>query len=249
MNSPHARSPLGLMAAMPQELDAVLADMSGRSIASRAGRDFHAGTFAGAPVVAVFSRWGKVAAASTATELILDHGVRGIIFTGAAGSLSPAVRVGDVVVATALAQHDMDASPLYPRGEVPLLGRSRFDADPAIRDALLAATADFLREEPRGLPRTAQAHAGLIASGDRFIADDDARQAVLGACRDALAVEMEGAAVAQVCFEHGVPFGCLRTISDSADEHAAGSVMDFINAHAGAYSRGILARALARLKA
>ncbi len=240
-------TPLGLMAAMPQELDAVVHAMEGRTVSSRAGRDFHAGTLAGTPVVAVFSRWGKVAAASTATELIVAHGAGSIIFTGAAGSLSPAVRVGDVVVATTLAQHDMDASPLYPRGEVPLLGRTGFDADPALRDALLAAARGFIAEElPRVRP-DARVHLGAIASGDRFIADDAARAAVLAACPGALCVEMEGAAVAQVCFEHGVPFGCVRTISDSADEHAAGSVMDFINALAGFYSRGILTRTVAHL--
>jgi adenosylhomocysteine nucleosidase len=236
------------MAAMPQELNAVLAEMQGRTVTTRAGREFHAGALAGRSCVAVFSRWGKVAAASTATELILDHRASAIVFTGAAGSLSPAVRVGDIVVATGLAQHDMDASPLYPRGEVPLLGVGVFETDPTLRRCLADAADAFAAEELTRARPGARTHLGLVASGDRFIADDAARSAVLAACPGALAVEMEGAAVAQVCFEHAVPFGCVRTISDSADEHAAGSVMDFINALAGFYSRGVLLRMIAALQ-
>lgn len=248
MQSGPAR-PIGLMAAMPQELDAVVAEMTDVTRTERAGRVFHRGTIHGTPAIAVFSRWGKVAAASTATELIVAHGAARLIFTGVAGGVAPGVGVGDVVVATTLRQHDLDASPLYPPGEIPLLGVAAIETDPALREALRAAATTFLREDLAGVSvpgatRPPTAHLGEIASGDRFIASDSARAAVLAAAPAALCVEMEGAAVAQVCFEHGVPFACVRTISDSADHHAAGTVMDFINAIAGFYSRGILTRAV-----
>jgi adenosylhomocysteine nucleosidase len=241
-------STLGILSAMPQELDAVLAMMSGVTTTSRAGRTFHRGLLEGVPAVAVFSRWGKVAAASTATELLIGHGVSRIVFTGVAGGLAPDVAVGDIVIAHRLWQHDLDASPLYPRGEIPLLGVAAIESDPALRQALTEASQAFIRDELSALKspmlaRTPRVHLGDIASGDRFIASDSARADVLAAVPTALCVEMEGAAVAQVCHEHGIPFACVRTISDTADAHAAGTVMDFINALAGVYSAGIISRA------
>ena len=86
----------------------------------------------GQDVVAVLSRIGKVAAATTATVLIERFGVRRIVFTGVAGGLAPGVKVGDVVVADSFLQHDLDASPIFPKYEVPLYGLSRFPADPAL---------------------------------------------------------------------------------------------------------------------
>ena len=93
------------------------------------GREFHCGSVHGHAVVLVLSGIGKVAAATTAALLIHEFKARALVFTGVAGGLRRGVKVGDVVVAQQLLQHDMDASPLFPRFEVPLSGRSRFDAD------------------------------------------------------------------------------------------------------------------------
>lgn len=235
--------PLAILSAMEQELAPVLGAIRHRRTTRRAGREFHSGELFGHPVVAAFSRWGKVAAASTTTEIILSHGATAVVFTGVAGAISTRLRVGDIVVATTLAQHDMDASPLFPPGEIPLLGMRDFRADPSWRDRLVTAARAFTDAEAPG----ATVVLGPIASGDRFIASESARRAVRRICPEAIAVEMEGAAAAQVCHEHDVPFACVRTISDAADDHAHHDVMTFINEQAGRYAVGILSRALTAL--
>jgi adenosylhomocysteine nucleosidase len=99
---------------MHEELSAVLALMDGEERHRVAGREFFDGELHGHPVVAVLSRIGKVAAATTASVLIERFRVDRIVFTGVAGGLSPGVNRGDVVIADAFLQHDLDASPIFP---------------------------------------------------------------------------------------------------------------------------------------
>ena len=239
----------GIVSAMQQELSAVLDRMPDEQRQRVAGRDFWVGHWHGHEVVAVLSRVGKVAAATTATVLVERFDVDRIVFTGTAGGLGEGVRVGDLVVADAFMQHDMDASPLFPRFEVPLYGQSRFGVDAGLSAALGRAArqavaspadtlgADAVAEFGLAAPRV---HEGLIVSGDRFVAtsaESDALRAVLPA---ALAVEMEGAAVAQVCHDYGIPFAALRTISDRADDAAHVDFMRFIDQVASRYSVAVL---------
>ncbi len=236
---------------MHEELRALLPLLSAPEVETLGGRRFHTGTLHGQAVVLVRSGIGKVAAAATTALLIDRFAVRGIVFTGVAGGLQPGVRVGDVVVATSLLQHDMDASPLFPRHEVPLTGRSRFDADPGLADALVAtvqrclanapanalAGTETLRDLGVGEPTL---HRGLVVSGDRFVSSAAASDALRRDLPDALAVEMEGAALAQVCADFGCPFAVLRTISDRADDTAHVDFPRFIAHIASAYSRAIV---------
>ncbi len=240
---------VGIVSAMHQELAAVLERMPDEQRERAAARDFWVGHWHGHEVVAVLSRIGKVAAATTATLLIERFGVDRIIFTGAAGGLGDGVRVGDVVVADAFVQHDMDASPLFPRFEVPLYGRARFDADPALSAQLAAAVRAVLARAEATLGDDVVAefalhdpavHTGLIVSGDRFVATSAESAALRQALPGALAVEMEGAAVAQVCHDCGVPFAALRTISDRADDSAHVDFIRFIDQVASRYSAAIL---------
>ena len=206
----------------------------------RAGRTFWQGELHGQPVVLALSRIGKVAAATTATTLIEAFGTQRLVFTGVAGGVAPGVQVGDVVIANEFVQHDMDASPLFPRYEIPLYGRERFACDAALAQALLAATRVALQQ--LGLPATV--HQGLIASGDRFVsAAEEARAlhtALSAAGHAPLAVEMEGAAVAQVCHDYGIPFAAMRTISDRADDTAHVDFPKFVNEVASRYALAIL---------
>src|SRR5690349_19491718 len=105
---------------MHEELAPVLALMPNETKVPVEGRDFSAGDLHGREVVAVLSRLGKVAAATTATLLIERFKVDRIVFTGVAGGIAPGVNRGDVVLADAFLQHDLDASPIFPRWEVPL---------------------------------------------------------------------------------------------------------------------------------
>ncbi|WP_244195914.1 5'-methylthioadenosine/adenosylhomocysteine nucleosidase [Paraburkholderia susongensis] len=244
--------PLGILAALPQELGDLIEAMraeSGVRTITHGQRDYHVGTVRGAPCVVTLARVGKVAAAATVSALIHEFDVEAIVFTGVAGGVGSAVRVGDIVVAETLLQHDLDASPLFPRFEVPLLGVSRFAADTALAGRLAAACERFVAEEgaacaARFGTREPRVHRGLIVSGDQFVASAAAVNALREALPDALAVEMEGAAIAQVCYEYGVPCAVVRTISDTADDHAPASFVSFLTEIAGAYSNAILARFL-----
>lgn len=229
-------SRLAIVAAMQEELAAVLALMPDESRQVAGGREFWVGHLHGQPVVAVLSRIGKVAAATTAAVLIERFAVSGIVFVGVAGGLGPGVDVGHVVVADAFLQHDLDASPIFPRHEVPLYGTDRFRTDPALSDRL----ADAAR---RALPQ-AMLHRGLVVSGDRFVSTAAESRALQQALPEALAVEMEGAAVAQVCHDFGVPFAAVRTISDRADDAAhvdfARFVRDVASRHGAAIVQALL---------
>lgn len=239
-----------ILSALEQEQRGLVELLSQRRDVERAGRRFVTGRLADRPVVLALSRIGKVAAATTATTLIEAFGARRVVFTGVAGALQPQVRVGDLVVADAFVQHDMNAAPLFPRFEVPLYGRARFPCDSALRDLLLASATEAYGAQ--GAPWAgASVHQGLIASGDSFLAAAADARALRAALQQAghlaLAVEMEGAAVAQVCHDYGIAFTAMRTISDSADEHAAGHFLDFVERVAGPCACAVILGLLRRL--
>jgi len=245
---------LAILSAMPDEIAAIVESLTDVSTQTRGSRQYHAGNFQGTRIVVVFSGWGKVAAAATTTQLISSYDVTDIVFSGVAGAVQHGLSIGDVVVGTELIQHDLDASPIFPRYEVPLLGKAMLATDAGLRARLRAAAEAFLRHDlavvvPQSSrdwfrissPRVVE---GVIASGDQFIDSageiDDLRERLPKvAC-----VEMEGAAVAQVCDEYSVPFGVVRTISDAADENAPHDFARFARDIAGQYSLGILTRFL-----
>ncbi|MCK9689562.1 5'-methylthioadenosine/adenosylhomocysteine nucleosidase [Comamonadaceae bacterium BS-T2-15] len=208
----------------------------------RAGRDFHIGRLDGHDVVLVRCGIGKVAAATTAAVLLDAFDARALLFTGVAGGLGDGVRVGDIVVATTLLQHDMNAEPLFPRWEVPLTGRARFDADPAWSARLAQASRTLAASNAHA--EAATIHEGLVVSGDRFVATRAESDQLRALLPEALAVEMEGAAVAQVCHDFARPFGVVRTISDRADDAAHGDFQRFVRDVAAPYSRDIVRAAL-----
>jgi adenosylhomocysteine nucleosidase len=253
-------SRIAVVSAMHAELAAVLRLMPDETPVVRAGRRFWSGHLDGHEIVAVLSGVGKVAAATTATLLCSELGVERCVFTGTAGGLAPQARVGDIVVAEALLQHDMDASPLFPRHEVPFYGVDRFQADPAMTAALVAAARSVLdaaasgddagddgldaaRLGAFGIDAPA-VHAGLVVSGDRFIATAADNAALRTTLPDALAVEMEGAALAQVCHDFGIPFAVVRTVSDRADDAAHVDFLRFVDDVASRYALAIVRRFL-----
>lgn len=221
-----------IVSAMHQELAAVLQLLPDEQKQPAGGRDYWVGHLHGQEVVAVLSRIGKVAAATTATALIERFQVDRIVFTGVAGGLARGVARGDVVVAESFLQHDLDASPIFPRYEVPLYATSRFATDPALTARLEAAVRTALHGT--------RVHRGLVASGDRFVSSAAESRALQAALPDALAVEMEGAAFAQVCHDYGVPFAAVRTVSDRADDEAHGDFLSFIDEVASRHSAAIV---------
>jgi adenosylhomocysteine nucleosidase len=227
---------LGIISALAEEQQGLIEAMESPYKLIHGMREYTTGNLWKIDSVCVLSRIGKVAAAMTASTLVEKFGVTHIIFTGVAGSADFGVRVGDVVIAESLVQHDIDASPLFPRFEVPLTGLSHLPTDRDLGRRLSAATREYLDNEAE----SAQLHRGLIGSGDQFITDPVKLAALKDALPDLLAVEMEGAAVAQVCFELGVPFAVIRTISDNANEDAATDFMHFVKTVASRYAFGII---------
>lgn len=237
---------LGIISALQEEQAGLVAHMTDARTVSRGMRDYIQGNLWGVDCICVLSRLGKVASAATAATLIERFDVSSLVFTGVAGSADPLVRIGDIVIADNLVQHDMDTRPLFPRFEIPLTGISKFASDLALSACLATAAEQFVAQdlphrissEQREVFRLhyPRVHRGLIASGDEFIGSAARLQELKQHFPDLLAVEMEGAAVAQVCFEFGIPFSVIRTISDGANDDSAVDFLAFIRQVASVYA-------------
>ncbi len=245
-----------ILSALAEEQSGLVEQLHAPRRVQRAGREFWCGDLQGHPVVLALSRIGKVAAATTTATLIEGFGVERIVFTGVAGGVGPGVQVGDVVVGSSFVQHDMDASPLFPRYEIPLYAQTIFPADAGLTKQLLQATRSALRHiaasqgahagdgssDSGRMPPVV--HHGLIASGDRFVSGLQESavlvQGLQAQGHQPLAVEMEGAAVAQVCADYGIAFAAVRTISDRADDQAHVDFPQFIREVASVYARNIV---------
>lgn len=245
---------VAIMSAMHEENASIVKEMDVDKKEVVGSRTYYSGKLMGRSVVVVFSHWGKVAAAITAATLINKFDVKEIIFTGVAGAIDSRLSTGDIVIGTDMYQHDMDASPIIRRHEIPLLGRAAIAADESIRLRLVQAAEDFINKDfscmvaPEAIKafnlNSPKVYSSAIASGDQFVANpalaDDIRQRLPGvAC-----VEMEGAAVAQVCESYGVAFGVIRTLSDNANESSEIDFQAFITDVARDYSLGIVKRYL-----
>jgi adenosylhomocysteine nucleosidase len=247
---------IGIMGAMIEEVQHLVEETRVEHKETAGGKTYYRGELWGRACVLAFSKWGKVAAASTATTMIDRLGCELLIFTGVAGSARSDVKIGDVVIANRLIQHDMDvtASRLFEKFEVPGLGRAYFDVDAQHVELTRQAAQDFLNNdselathlEPFAITKP-RLHVGTIASGDQFIGSAEK----LGEMRDEIeglaCVEMEGAAVAQVAFEHKVPVIVIRSISDNADHSAHVDFPKFVEQVASYYSRGIVKNLLKTL--
>jgi adenosylhomocysteine nucleosidase len=238
---------LGIMGSMPEEMDKIIATITEKEIFDRGSRVYYRGKLFGQDVVAVFSRWGKVAAAITTTQMILEFKVDRIVFTGVAGALSPELNVGDVVIGQRLFQHDMDARPLMNRFEIPLTGKTSYETPQQHVDIMAQSVHRFLKTSKEFRKRlmnqgisNPKMLIGDIASGDLFISSSAMKHALIKNLPSVVCAEMEGAAVAQVCDDYGLPLIVVRVISDTADEDAHMSATGFLNQHASEYSLAIL---------
>ena len=244
---------VGILGAMEPEIRGLVAAMDVDGHGRNAGFDYWLGRLAGHDCVVARCGMGKVSAAAGVQRLIDQFTIGCLAVCGLAGGLRTGLNVGDVVVGERFVQHDLDASPIYPRFEVPGLGLTYFDADASLVGLAESAAKEFLSSFARdnGAARALRitepaVHRGLIVTGDQFV-KDDRHAALVAAFPDALCVEMEGGAVAQVCHLNSVPFVIVRVISDSADASAAIDFKRFVESVAPAYTVGIVSRLLARL--
>ena len=204
------RNPIGIIGAMDVEVDLLKENMAaeGALETDTIGRlAFYKGTLSGTPVIVAQCDVGMVNAAAH-TQLMIDHfSVRGVVNTGVAGSLDASIDIGDIVVATDAVNHVMDVGNLgYAPGQTPGISTLAFPADEALRRAAEAAAAEL------GI----QTWEGRVASGDVFVREDADKERIADEF-DASCCEMEGAAIAQVCWLNDVPFAIVRAISDKAD--------------------------------
>ena len=247
---------IGILGAMAQEIDEVKALVENFEVVEMAHREFVVGQIGGVDCVVAFSKWGKVAATITATILVTEFQVSDLIFIGTAGALAEGLKVGDVVVAKRLVQHDLDARPIIKQFELPLLNRIYLDSDEhlnrlageAVSRLFARGVVNMVGEEAvREFDLHPTLHFGVIASGDQFINSDEKRNEILRLLPDVKCVEMEGAAVAQVCYEFGVPYTVIRTISDTANHNARVDFGKFCVEVANAYSKAIIPELLSML--
>ena len=241
--------PIAILSALAEEQDGLVHLLENAQQTRHAGRIFWTGQLHDKEVICALSGIGKVAAATTAVALIERFGAKAIVFTGVAGGLGDAVHVGHVVVAHQYVQHDMDASPLFPRLEVPGYGRALFDCDATLSSALLQSVQACVQQQAGGWAAelglgAPQVHAGLIVSGDRFVSGSEEaaqlRQSLEQADLAPLAVEMEGAAIAQVCADYDLPFAAMRSISDKADDAAHVDFPLFVQSIASRYAQAVI---------
>lgn len=208
---------IGILGAMTEEIEQLLADMHNPQTEEHHGFRFYRGVLHGQAVVLAECGIGKVNAALT-TALLLSLGVDALIFTGVAGGVAHGLKIGDIVVSSDLLQHDVDVTPLgYPLGQVP--GEPISWASDAQLQRIAIQAAQSLAE--------GQVHVGRIVSGDQFIASPE-KVEQLSQQYQAVCVEMEGAAVAQVASKWGVPFVVIRSLSDTSDDDAKISYREFM---------------------
>lgn len=236
---------------MPEEIRNINELLTERKEIILGRRTYYTGRLNGVRSVVVVSRIGKVAAAVTITTLILEFGITELIFTGVAGAISPDLEVGDIVIGRRFYQHDMDARPIMKQFEIPLLGVFYFETEESRLQYAQRVVGEFLEnkhlhavvsseELNRFNIHAPTLHIGDIASGDQFFSDSDKKQRIKKELHSVICVEMEGAAVAQVCFEYHIPFTIIRTISDAADENAGIDFPSFIENVASKYSMEII---------
>jgi len=211
---------IGIIAAMESEIRDLAEQLDHERTESIAGRKIHYGRLEGQSVALVLCGCGKVNAALSATLLACHAKVDQILVTGISGGLAEGLKVGDIVIGDSFVQHDMDTRPLFPLHEIPFEGFSVIESDPELKHLLTGAARSMLASSrPQGL-ENAEVFEGLVISGDQFLSSNETRNRVLQHLPKACAVDMESAAIAQVCRAAGIPLGVLRVISDSADGSA-----------------------------
>ena len=198
---------IGIIGAMEVEIEGIRSKMTDKSEKTVSGVRYVSGKLGICEIVTAVCGIGKVFAAICTQTMILEFKPEAIINTGVAGSLSASLNVCDIAVADKVVQHDMDTSPLGdPKGLVSGINVIYFEADKRICGMLTEAV------KSHGINTVS----GTVASGDQFIASKEVKNRIV-ADFNAIACEMEGAAIGHVCYVNKVPFSVLRAISDKAD--------------------------------
>lgn len=243
---------IGIMGAMIEEVAYIKQAMKIDKVETHAGREFCCGSLDNYPfeIVTVLSQCGKVASACTASLLLEKYDIDFVIFTGVAGAADNSLNIGDVVIGNMLFQHDLSAEPFSPKFCVPLTNKSEFKPEQKYIEIAKTATENYLKNLAQDIGESniqkfklthPKAVVASIATGDQFISDAaNNKNMHFDQNKNAYAVEMEGAAVAQVCEDFNIPYIVIRTISDKADHSAIIDFQDFIDHVSNHYSLGVV---------
>jgi len=212
---------IAIMGAMPEEVAPILEKLGIYKTTEYAGNKYYEASYKSIDLVIAYSKIGKVFSTLTASTMIEHFGAERLLFSGVAGAISPTLKVGDLIVATKLSQHDLDITAFgHPFGFVPE-GAVFVEAD----KQMIEMSKEVAREMGKNLQE------GIIATGDQFVANEE-RKNWIGETFNADALEMEGASVAVVCNAMNIPFFILRAISDAADMDASFSFDEFLETSA-----------------
>jgi len=210
---------VGIIGAMEPEVKILREAMQNPQVLTKAGFTFYTGELAGNTVTLVQSGIGKVASTIATTLLIDNFNPDCVINTGSAGGFDPSLNVGDVVISSEVRHHDVDVTAFgYEIGQVPQMPAG-FTAHPKLVEAAEQTIAQI--SEVKTL-------VGLICTGDSFMCDPVRIEKARSDFPTMLAVEMEGASIAQTCFALNTPFVVIRSMSDIAGKESPQSFEEYL---------------------
>lgn len=202
---------IGLIGAMAVEVELIKEKMTCKREEVISGITFVQGKLESVDCVAAVSGIGKVNSAMCAQTMILRYQPSLVINTGVAGGMGKGIKIGDIVVADHVVQHDMDTSALGdPKGFISGIDIIQIPCDGNLNEKVCLAA-----KKVEGLA----CHRGIIATGDQFVGSKDKLNRLMEEF-GAVACEMEGGSIGQVCYINKVPFTVVRAISDNANDDA-----------------------------
>lgn len=212
---------LAIMGAMEEEIEPLLAHFKDVNTVEFANNKYYEVNYYGLDIVIAYSKIGKVFASLTAATMIEKFGCDTLLFSGVAGGINPELKIGDLIIADKLCQHDLDITAFgHPHGFVP-------------GGSVYVETSKELREVAKKVAKqnNLKVLEGTIATGDQFVHSNEKKEFIETTFK-ADALEMEGASVAVVCDALNVPCFILRAISDTADMDAGFDFDEFLKSSA-----------------
>ena len=232
---------IGILGAMPEEIGEAIEDLNEAVKSEYGDLTIYSGKWKGNPALdeitiylsIAWSGWGKVSSSRASTRLISsiykNKKIDMIIFTGVAGAIDPNLNQWDVILPNKLIQHDMNATPIFNKYVIPALHKKYMEPKKELHNRILQILKN-LKIVNQGWPFK-KILQGIIATGDQFISDKNSLKKLRESINGVLAVEMEGAAVAQVGEQENIPWVIIRVISDGADVNASEKFHQFISSY------------------